>query len=97
MNKKDLVTDYKTIDAYALKESYKLKDSSQLQVAINGTKQIINITYNDKKRHGGKVFYLECPLCFSRVRFLYVKNTGVACRTCHNLTYESTRWTWWRR
>ena len=63
----------------------------RLQVTMGEEKQIINITYNDKKRHGGKVYYLECPVCKLRVRFLYVKKTGIACRTCQNLTYESSQ------
>ena len=84
-DKKGLVTNYKTIDSYTLKQD------GRLQVTIGEEKQIINITYNDKKRHGGKVYYLECPVCKLRVRFLYVKKTGIACRTCQNLTYESSQ------
>ena len=68
-DKKGLVTNYKTIDSYTLKQD------GRLQVTIGEEKQIINITYNDKKRHGGKVYYLECPVCKLRVRFLYVKKT----------------------
>lgn len=85
-NKKSLTTDCNFID------SYKLKSFESLPLIINKEfKQIIDVTYNTKKRHGGKVKYFECPYCKLRARFLYVLNNRLACRTCQDLTYESSQ------
>lgn len=73
-------------------DSYKLQYFFPLDLIINKQyRQIIDVTYNDKKRHGGKVKYFQCPFCKLRARFLYVKNNRLACRTCQNLTYESSQ------
>ena len=86
VNKKSLTTDCTFID------SYSLKSFDSLPLIINKEfKQIIDVTYNDKKRHGGKVKYFECPFCHSRARFLYALNNRLACRTCQDLTYESSQ------
>jgi len=85
-DKKKLVTDCNFID------SYTLKSFDSLPLIINKQyKQIIDVTYNDRKRHGGKVKYFECPVCKLRARFLYVLNNRLACRTCQDLTYESSQ------
>lgn len=85
-NKKALTTDCKFID------SYTLKSFDSLDLTINNQyRQIIDVTYNDKKRHGGKVKYFECPFCKLRARFLYALNNRIACRTCQDLTYESSQ------
>jgi len=85
-NKKSLTTDCTFID------SYSLKSFDSLPLIINKEfKQIIDVTYNDKKRHGGKVKYFECPYCMDRVRFLYALNNRLACRVCQDLTYESSQ------
>lgn len=83
--KKGLVTEYRFLDSYTIKQA------GQLQATIGEAKQIINIVYNDKKRHGGKVHYVECPVCKVRVRFLYARKNRFACRTCQDLTYESSQ------
>ena len=85
-NKKKLVTDCNFIDSYKLTTLY------PLDLTINKQyRQQINVTYNDRKRHGGKVKYFECPFCHGRVRFLYIKSNRLACRTCQDLTYESSQ------
>ena len=85
-NKKSLTSDCNYLD------SYSLKSFNSLDLIINKQyNQIIDITYNDRKRHGGKVKYFECPFCHGRVRFLYARNNRLACRTCQDLTYESSQ------
>ena len=84
--KKTLTSDCNYLDSYKLTTLY------PLDLTINKQyRQQINVTYNDRKRHGGKVKYFECPFCHGRVRFLYIKSNRLACRTCHNLTYESSQ------
>lgn len=83
--KKGLVTDFRKFD------SYTMKHPCQLEVTIGEAKQVINIIYNDRKRHGGKVYYVECPVCKLRVRFVYLRNNRLACRVCQDLTYESSQ------
>lgn len=38
---------------------------------------------------GGRRYFFLCPVCGKRVRTLHFKNAEIACRICHNLTYES--------
>ncbi len=38
---------------------------------------------------GGRRYFFLCPVCGRRVRTLHFKNAEIACRTCHDLTYES--------
>ncbi len=84
--KKTLTRDCTFID------SYKLTSFESLPLVINSQyRQQINVSYNDKKRHGGRVKYFECPFCLRRARFLYVKSNRLACRTCQELTYESSQ------
>lgn len=85
-NKKSLTRDFNFID------SFSLNSFESLPLLINSQyRQQINVTYNDRKRHGGKVKYFECPDCKLRARFLYVKNNRLSCRVCHDLTYESSQ------
>lgn len=85
-NKKSLTTDCTFID------SYSLKSFNSLDLTINKQyRQIIDVTYNERKRHGGKVKYFECPFCNLRARFLYALNNRLACRVCQDLTYESSQ------
>lgn len=85
-DKKTLTSDCTFIDSYKLTTFY------PLDLVINKQyKQRVNVTYNEKKRHGGKVKYFECPYCNLRARFLYALNNRIACRTCQNLTYESSQ------
>ena len=86
--KKDLENEFRKMDSFH--ESYKV--STLLTVTIdNSIKQEIIVAYNDRKRHGGKVKYFLCPVCDKRARFLYLKNSRLACRTCQELTYESSQ------
>jgi hypothetical protein len=43
--------------------------------------------------HGGHRYFFLCPQCNNRVRVLYAHPDDVrlGCRTCHKLTYKSTR------
>jgi len=38
---------------------------------------------------GGRRYFFICPVCGKRMRTLHFKYGEIACRTCHNLTYES--------
>jgi hypothetical protein len=37
---------------------------------------------------GGKRFFFVCPICSQRKRTLHIKRGEIACRLCHDLTYE---------
>lgn len=65
----------------------------------------LKITYRNKKQHsytipvtklpcnyGGFRYFLHCPLCQKRMRFLYfAEHSLFLCRACLNLGYESQR------
>ena len=38
---------------------------------------------------GGRRYFFLCPLCGRRMRTLHFRFGEIACRICHNLTYES--------
>lgn len=38
---------------------------------------------------GGRRYYFICPHCNRRMRTLHINGGEIACRICHNLTYES--------
>jgi hypothetical protein len=38
---------------------------------------------------GGLRYFFLCPLCGKRMRTLHFKNAEIACRICHDLTYQS--------
>ena len=38
---------------------------------------------------GGRRYFFECPLCGRRMRTLHFWFGKIACRLCHDLTYES--------
>ncbi len=38
---------------------------------------------------GGRRYFFICPICGRRMRTLHFKNAEIACRICHDLTYES--------
>jgi len=40
---------------------------------------------------GGKRYFFVCPVCGQRKRTLHIKFGEIACRCCHNLTYESCK------
>ena len=85
-NKKKLVTDCRYLDSFSDWVICGFTVSVE-----NSFKQDVKILCNERKRNGGKVKYFECPHCHNRVRFLYIKNNRLACRTCQDLTYESSQ------
>jgi hypothetical protein len=38
---------------------------------------------------GGRRYFFECPHCYRRMRTLHLRGGEIACRICHDLTYES--------
>lgn len=44
-----------------------------------------------KPGFGGERFFFICPVCNQRKRTLHLKRGEIACRLCHNLTYESCK------
>lgn len=38
---------------------------------------------------GGKRYFFVCPVCGNRKRTLHIMQGEIACRLCHNLTYEN--------
>jgi hypothetical protein len=38
---------------------------------------------------GGRRYFFLCPVCGRRMRTLHFKSAEIACRICHDLTYES--------
>jgi hypothetical protein len=75
-----------------------------IYVTINGHNDSIIFSYTyDGKPHrgveirltsyapgfGGRRYFFVCPHCGRRMRTLHFKYGEIACRICHNLTYES--------
>jgi len=73
-------------------------------VTINGQNDsiIFSYTYGGKPHQnveirltwyapgfGGRRYFFVCPHCGKRMRTLHFKYGEIACRICHNLTYES--------
>ena len=50
--------------------------------------QIVKLTYTPC-HFGSQRPWMACPRCSSRVMLLYVAATGLGCRHCFNLTYQS--------
>lgn len=44
-----------------------------------------------KPGFGGKRYFFVCPACGQRKRTLHINQGEIACRLCHNLTYESCK------
>ncbi len=38
---------------------------------------------------GGRRYFFLCPVCGRRTRTLFFNQAAIACRICHDLTYES--------
>lgn len=73
--------------------------SCGVQTRISDTQAFCVFQYNSREvpvnlspyvpGFGGRRYFFLCPVCGRRVRTLHFKNAEIACRICHNLTYES--------
>src|SRR5664280_169507 len=71
-----------------------------IRTSIDNKRAICVFQYNCKEitvnlswfspGYGGRRYFFICPECGKRMRTLFFKKSKIACRLCHNLTYESS-------
>lgn len=73
--------------------------SCGVRTSIEDNRAACSFYYNDREEpvglswyspgYGGRRYFFVCPVCGRRMRTLFFKQSKLACRICHDLTYTS--------
>ena len=63
-------------------------DRSSIEFLYNTLRFTVSLSWY-RPGYGGRRYFFMCPRCRRRMRTLFFKGNSLACRVCHDLTYES--------
>lgn len=83
-------------DGHTASISVSVPDAEEVKLSYTVTRdgvktpvsELISLGFS-KCNYGGKRYWFNCPDCFERVAWLYLRGTEFKCRHCHGLTYRS--------